>query len=236
VGNRLSSLGVSPYNYNSSNELTSTPSGSYTYDNNGNTLTDPSGKSYTWDFENRLTQVVVPGTGTVTFKYDPFGRRVQKSGPSGTVNYLYDGENLLEEIDQIGNLLARYTQVNQMDEVLAELRSSTSSYYQGDGLGTVTALSNSTGALANTYTYSSFGKPITSTGTLVNSLRYTGREWDSETGFYYYRARYYDSEGGRFLSEDPIRLNSGTVNFYGYADDDPINEIDPSGLARIRYG
>ena len=67
VGNRLSSLGVSPYNYNSSNEVTSTPSGSYTYDNNGNTLTDPSGKSYTWDFENRLTQVVVPGTGTVTF-------------------------------------------------------------------------------------------------------------------------------------------------------------------------
>jgi hypothetical protein len=49
----------------------STPSGSYTYDNNGNTLTDPTGKSYTWDFENRVTQVVVPGTGTVTFKDDP---------------------------------------------------------------------------------------------------------------------------------------------------------------------
>ena len=56
-------------------------------DANGNTLSDPSGKSYSWDFENRLTQAVVPGTGTVTFKYDPFGRRIQKSGPLGTTNY-----------------------------------------------------------------------------------------------------------------------------------------------------
>src|SRR4029077_6367311 len=61
VGNRLSSLGVSPYNYNSSNELTSTPSGNYIYDNNGNTKTKPDGTQYSWDFENRLTQVVLPG-------------------------------------------------------------------------------------------------------------------------------------------------------------------------------
>jgi YD repeat-containing protein len=56
------------------------------YDANGNTLSDSSGKSYSWDFENRLVQAVVPGTGTVTFKYDPFGRRIQKSGPLGTTN------------------------------------------------------------------------------------------------------------------------------------------------------
>ncbi len=74
--------------------------GSYTYDANGNTLTDSSGKQYTWDFENRLTQAVVPGTngGTTTFKYDPFGRRIQKSGPLGTTNYLYDGVNDIEEM------------------------------------------------------------------------------------------------------------------------------------------
>src|ERR1700728_2107724 len=68
-------------------------------DANGNTLSDPSGKSYSWDFENRLTQAVVPGTGTVTFKYDPFGRRIQKSGPLGTTNYLYDMRELIEETD-----------------------------------------------------------------------------------------------------------------------------------------
>ena len=74
VGNRLSSLNVSPYNYNSSNELTSTPSGSYTYDDLGNRKTDPTGAQYTWDYENRLTQDVLSGSGgTVNFKYDPFG-------------------------------------------------------------------------------------------------------------------------------------------------------------------
>jgi YD repeat-containing protein len=59
-------------------------------------IRDASGKSYSWDFENRLTQAVVPGTngGTTTFKYDPFGRRIQKSGPLGTTNYLYDGMEL----------------------------------------------------------------------------------------------------------------------------------------------
>ena len=91
-GNRLSSLGVPNYNYNSSNELTSNSSGSYSYDNNGNTLTDAQGRGFTWDFENRLTQVVNPDVGSTTFRYDPFGRRIQKSGPLGTTNYLYDGE------------------------------------------------------------------------------------------------------------------------------------------------
>jgi len=71
-----------------SNELTSNSSGSYAYDANGNTLSDPSGKSYTWDFENRLIQAVVPGTGTTTFRYDRSGRRIQKSGPLGTTTTL----------------------------------------------------------------------------------------------------------------------------------------------------
>jgi YD repeat-containing protein len=62
-------------------------------DANGNTLSDSSGKSYSWDFENRLVQVVNPGVGTTTFRYDPWGRRIQKSGPLGTTNYLYDGPN-----------------------------------------------------------------------------------------------------------------------------------------------
>ncbi|MBZ5723351.1 MAG: hypothetical protein LAO03_23700, partial [Acidobacteriia bacterium] len=84
VGNRLSSLGVSPYMYNTSNELTSTPTTSYTYDNNGNTKTKSDGTQYNWDFENRLASVVLPGAGgTVSFKYDGFGRRVQKSFVQG---------------------------------------------------------------------------------------------------------------------------------------------------------
>ena len=114
---------MNPYSYNPSNELTATPSGSYTYDANGNALSDPSGKSYTWGFENRLTQAVVPGAGTVAFKYDPFGRRIQKSGPLGTTNYLYDGANLLEELDTSGNVLARYTHTTIIDEAVIAVAS-----------------------------------------------------------------------------------------------------------------
>jgi RHS repeat-associated protein len=228
VGNRLSSLNVSPYNYNSSNELTSTPSGSYTYDANGNTLSDPSGKSYSWDFENRLTQAVVPGTGTTIFKYDPFGRRIQKSGPLGTTNYLYDGENIIEEIDSAGNLLSRYTQSAWMDQPLSELRSGATSYYEADGLNSVTSLSSSVGALASTYTYDSFGKLTASTGTLTNPFRYTARESDLETGIYDYRARYYDQNSGRFLSEDP-KVLADIASGYPYVRNSPVSLVDPRG-------
>ena len=140
VGNRLSSVGVPQYNYNSSNELTSNSSGSYTYDANGNTLTDSSGKQYTWDFENHLTQVVNPGVGTTTFRYDPFGRRIQKSGPLGTTNFLYDGPNLIEEVDGGGNVLASYTFSRKIDQPLSVLRSGVTSYYEQDGIGSVSAL------------------------------------------------------------------------------------------------
>jgi len=158
------------------------------YDANGNTLSDPSGKSYSWDFENRLTQAVVPGAngGTTTFKYDPFGRRIQKSGPLGTTNYLYDGFNDVEEVDNGGNVLGRYAQGSQFDDELSELRSGTASYYHADALGTITSLSSSAGALGNTYVYDSFGKPVATTGTLTNPFQYTGREFDPETGIYFY--------------------------------------------------
>jgi RHS repeat-associated protein len=233
VGNRLSSSGVPSYSYNSSNELTSNSNGSYTYDANGNTLSDAAGRSYTWDFENRLTQVVNPGVGTTTFRYDPFGRRIQKSGPLGTTNYLYDGldssANLIEELDSAGNVLARYAQELSVDAPLSMLRSGTGSYYQADGLGSITSLSSSAGALANTYTYDSFGKLTASTGTLTNPFQYTAREADSETGTYYYRARYFDQNVGRFVSEDPIGFRGG-INFYRYVSNNPLNLTDPTGL------
>ena len=113
VGNRLSSLSVSPYDYNSSNELTSTPSAAYTYDNNGNTLTKVTSAgttTYGWDYENRLTSMTLPGTGgTLTFKYDGLGRRVEKAFTQGstttTTNYLYDGYAAVADVDQNGNVL-----------------------------------------------------------------------------------------------------------------------------------
>ena len=234
VGNRLSSLGVSPYTYNSSNELSSTPTITYGYDSNGNTTSKSDGTQYTWDYENRLIKVVLPGSGgTVNFKYDPFGRRVQKSSTLGstttTTNYLYEGANLLEEVDNNASLLARYNTALEIDDSLSQVRSGATSYYETDAIGSVTTLTSSTGAVANAYTYDSFGKITSSTGTITDSFQYGGREFDSETGLDSYRARYYDPSTGRFASEDPLGFGGG-VNFYAYVYDNPVNLTDPFGL------
>ena len=241
VGNRLTSLGVSPYNNNTSNELTSTPTAGYSYDYNGNLtskIVSGNNTQYNWDYENRLTSVVLPGTGgTVSFRYDAFGRRVQKAftqnSSTTTTNYLYDGVSSIQDVDQNGNVLARYEQSSNLDEPLAELRSGTTSYYQADGIGSITSLSSSTGVLANAYTYDSFGNLTASTGSLTNRFLYTGRELDSETGIYYYRARYYDPTVGRFISEDPIGFRGG-VDLYTYVTNSPIGSKDPSGLKECK--
>jgi RHS repeat-associated protein len=237
VGNRLSSLGVSSYTNNSSNELTSTSAASYAYDANGNTTSKTvSGNTtnYTWDFENRLTSVMLPGTGgTVSFKYDPFARRIQKvltqNSTTTTTNYLYDGDNAVEDVDQNGNVLARYEQTTNIDEPLAELNSGVTSYYEADGLGSVTSLSSSAGALANAYTYDSFGNITAASGSLTNPFRYTGRDLDTETSLQFSRARYYDPSAGRFISEDPMRFGAG-INFYRYVKNNSVNLADPYGL------
>src|ERR1700724_554694 len=105
---------------------------------------------------------------TDSFKYDPCGRRIYKSSSSGTSIYAYDAYNLIEEVNAADSVMARYAQNQKIDEQLAMLRGSTISYYEADGLGSVTSLSNSAGALAQTYTFDSFGKQTASTGTLSN--------------------------------------------------------------------
>jgi RHS repeat-associated protein len=174
---------------------------------------------------------VLPGSGgTVSFKYDPFGRRIQKSTASATTNYLYDGNDLLEEVDQAGSVIARYIRTQQMDEVLSQMRTGVTSYYEADGTDSITSLSSSTGTLANTYTYDSFGNLISSAGTIANPFRYTSREFDSETGIYEYRARYYDQNQGRFISEDPSGIQGG-LHLYKYVQNNPLILIDPTGLS-----
>jgi len=202
-------------------------------DANGNTLSDPSGKSYSWDFENRLTQVVNPGVGTTTFKYDPFGRRIQKSGPLGTMNYVYDSADIVEELDSVGGALARYTRTQNIDEPLAEFRSGATSYYLTDGLRSVTSLTDTSATVAATYGYDAFGNLSNSTGSIGNSFRYTGREFDPESGLHYYRTRYYDSAVGRFTSEDLIRFKGGT-NFYPYVNNRPVTFTDPIGTCLLQ--
>jgi RHS repeat-associated protein len=239
VGNRLTDQFGGTYSYNNSNQLLTYPAYGWTYDSNGNTASrtvSGSTTSYSWDYENRLTSVTLPsGGGTVSFKYDPFGRRVEKISPtSGTTIYAYDGDNIVEELDGSGSATARYTQGLGIDEPMEVQVGHGSYYYSADGLGSVVALTKSNGSAVNTYFgYNTFGGMPAPTETVANPFRFTGREWDSETGLYYYRARYYDPLWGRFLSEDPLRSRSGP-NFYNYVHNRPTILRDPTG--RFAWG
>ena len=150
----------------------------------------------------------------------------------GTTIYAYDGDNVIEELDGAGNLLARYTQGAGMDEPLAMYPGLTTSYFHADGLGSITSLTDGVGQVAASYVYDSFGKLTASAGAVTNPFQYTGREFDSETGLYYYRARYYDPVTGRFLSEDPIRFLGG-ADFYVYVGNAPTRYRDPFGRDKI---
>jgi RHS repeat-associated protein len=148
--------------------------------------------------------------------------------PSAMI-YLYDGDNTIVEMDNSGNVLTKFTEGNHVDEWFAEMQSGTTTYYEIDGGDSVTSLSSGLGALTNTYTFDSLGNLTNFTGTLSNPFRYTGREFDSETSLNFYRARYYDQNVGRFISEDPIGFGSGT-HFYKYARNNPVLLDDPFGL------
>jgi RHS repeat-associated protein len=167
------------------------------------------------------------------FLYDPFGRRIQKSGPLGATTYVYDGANIVAEYDGTGALAAKYAQGAGVDQPLAMWRGGQVGYYQADGLGSITSLTDSNGSALVTYTYDAFGR-ATATGALFNPFQYTGREWDQEAGLYYYRARYYDAGIGRFTSTDPAQFGGG-VNFYAYVSNNPTVLIDPFGLCWIYH-
>ncbi len=229
VGNRTSSLSIPSYTVDNSNHLTAMTGAAYTYDNNGNTLTktDSSGTTtYTSDFENRLVTATRPGAATVTFRYDPFGRRIEKNSQI----YVYDGASIIEDLNSSGTSTATYHYGPGVDDLIEY---DSHPVFQ-DGLGSVvqTETTASHPTWWDLFNYDSFGNNAGPNYTNLDNLRfqYTGRENDSETGLYYYRARYYDPTAGRFLSEDPIGFGGKDVNFYRYVSNQPTGSDDPFGL------
>ena len=100
-----------------------------------------------------------------------------------------------------------------------------------DHQGSVRDVIDNDGVILNHITYDSFGN-ITSESDAEVSFRfsYTGREFDEESGQYFYRARYYDAAIGRFVNEDPIGFAGGDTNLFRYVNNSPLNYVDPSGL------
>jgi len=215
--------------------------------------------TYRYDDENRLTGVETilgPLTTEIEYAYDPFGRRIAKtikreidlgdreySIPAPrTVRYVYDSEDVILEYVKHGDREARtafYLHGPGIDEPLAVERRRSPLFgnggfetfdYLADGLGSVTGLTDQKGRLVQRYEYDSFGNPGAINPLIGQPYAFTGREYDPETGLYYYRARYYDPRAGRFITKDPIGFAGGDVNLYNYIGASPVNYIDPDGL------
>jgi RHS repeat-associated protein len=163
------------------------------------------------------------------------GRRIAKSFGDVVNWYVYDGNAIIAAYNSSGTVTARYAHGLNIDEPLAVQRRSVTSYYHADGLGSIVALTNAAGSIVQTYSYDSFGN-ITPSGGINQPFTYTAREYDYETGLYYYRARYYDPKAGRFITKDPISFAGGDVNLYGYVRNNPINRLDPLGLYETLFG
>lgn len=232
VGNRLTGpLATDTMTYDAGNEQLNINSILFTYDLNGNRnqKTD-SGTvtTYTYDDENRLIQVTV-GTDVFTYAYDPFGRRISKTINGVTTSYVYDQSAIIAAYDGSGNVIARYTHGLNIDEPLAVQQGTVNYFHHADGLGSIVALTNASGSAVQTYSYDSFGNTTISDG-ISQPYAYTAREYDTETGLYFYRARYYDPRAGRFLTKDPIGFAGRDVNLYAYVGNNPIIFADPLGL------
>jgi RHS repeat-associated protein len=217
------------------------------YDAEGNMtsktrVSDGENWTYTWDDRNRLTQVVEKTSGGVTvtndvFTYDVENRRIGKSVINGTQTwYGYDGQNSYADFNGSGSLTMRYLTGQALDSLYARFDGTNTSWYLDDMLGSVRQVSNTSGTLLDTLTYDSYGQILSeSNSSNGDRFKYTSREWDSEIGQYFSRARSYSAFDGRFTSQDPIGFGGHDLDLYRYAANRPDQLSDPSGLLLAMY-
>jgi len=134
----------------------------------------------------------------------------------------------LNSSDQV---VASYTNGLGIDDPLVMRYQGNNYFYHKNHLGSVTDITDSSGAIVKSYQYDAYGNVLSAPGALTyNTLTYTARERHVASGLYYYRARWYDPQLGRFITQDPIYW-AGGINLYSYVGNNPINFVDPIGLA-----
>ncbi len=190
-------------------------------------------------------------TKQVDYAYDAFNRLVKRtvdgdgSGGSASQYWAYDeGINAVVEFDgsSASDLSHRYLWSDRVDELLADEQVTSLSapgdtlYALSDHLGTIRDIANfnestSVTSVTNHRTYNSFGKLISETNAAVDLIfGFTGKQFDDATGLQHNLFRWYDSELGQWLSEDPLGFAAGDENVRRYVGSKPIFRIDPTGL------
>ncbi|MGF1677494.1 MAG: RHS repeat-associated core domain-containing protein [Rivularia sp. (in: cyanobacteria)] len=214
---------------------------SYTYDDQGNTLTKTESgiiTGYTWDDENRLIEATIKDASGVTqqqmqYRYNDKGIRVSSTVDGDETRYLVDEvqqfAQVLEEYKPDSSLLVEYVYGH---DLIAQEQANARTYYHVDGLSSTRVLTDANGDVVITYDYDAYGELINSTGGLENKYLFAGEQFDETLGDYYNRARYYDPSNGIFISRDTWEgklLDPQTLHKYGYAANNPLMYIDPSG-------
>ena len=205
-----------------------------TYDGIGNPLSYR-GWTMSWQGGRQLASMT-KGSDTLSFAYNESGLRTSKTVNGVTHSYVWQSSKLAADIT---DAYALYFHYDSSGEVIGFTRTAngtdTEYFYVKNLQGDILKVISATGTEAAAYSYDAWGKLLTSAGDLadVNPLRYRGYFYDTETGLYYLKSRYYDPEVSRFINPDAF-VSSGTsvasYNMMVYCDNNPINRIDPAGM------
>ncbi len=218
------------------------PTITYTYDNNGSTLARTNGSetdTYTYDYRNRLASAAVEigsDPGTVSYTYDVDNIRTRKTAGADVTDYLVDHNRDLPQVlveSTSGGSIVSYVYGDDLISMERPASEGGIRYYHYDGQLSARQLSDSSGSISDTYTYEAFGNLLSSTGSTINNYRYTGEQYDANVGFYYLRARYYNTDIGRFHTMDSFEgsiFDPASLHKYLYTNNDPVNNWDPTGL------
>ncbi|UOK61311.1 polymorphic toxin type 8 domain-containing protein [Paenibacillus sp. OVF10] len=241
VGNRKQKVVVTNgqeqttvYEHNNANQLTSVNGQTYQYDNNGNLLNDGK-QTYIYDALDQLIEVKdQSGQRIQKYSYDENGRRIQSIGQSGTVNFFYDGDEVIYETDENNKTLREYTWDDSGSPV-AMAKDGQTYYYHLNGHGDVVSLTDQTGNEVAQYEYDAWGNIVNQSGSLAdeNPYRYASYRYNAETGLYYLMSRNYNPQLGSFISldsEQDLDLdNPLNRNGYSYGLNNPVVYVDDDG-------